>query len=94
MENKINHHKSCKQSTYLRRMPLMQDIKAGKYRHYKGKEYKVLGKAKHTETGEEFVIYQQLYGDMAYWVRPVNIFYSNVEVNGSHVPRFTYLGEM
>ena len=68
-------------------------IKLGKYRHYKGKEYQVLGVAKHSETGEEVVVYRKLYDDYSMWVRPFSMFTENVEVDGKKVPRFEYLGE-
>lgn len=75
-------------------------IKIGKYRHYKGKDYQVLGVAKHSETGEELVVYKKLYDNYALWVRPVKIFTEEVETNGhakgragKKVPRFEYLGE-
>lgn len=68
-------------------------IKLGKYRHYKGKEYQVIGVAKHSETGEELVVYKKLYDDYALWVRPYLMFIEEVEVNGQKVPRFEYLGD-
>ncbi len=69
-------------------------IKLGKYRHYKGKDYQVLGMAKHSETGEELVVYKKLYDDYALWVRPYMMFIEEVEImNGKKVPRFEYLGE-
>ena len=49
-------------------------LKLGRYKHYKGKEYEVLGVAKHSETLEDFVIYQALYGKKQIWVRPLNMF--------------------
>jgi hypothetical protein len=70
----------------------MQDqgrIKTGKkYRHFKGKEYLVLHIAKHSETLEELVVYQALYGERGIWVRPLNMFAEQVEVNGNLVNRF------
>lgn len=63
-------------------------IKQGRYRHYKGKEYRVLGCAKHSETEEELVIYRALYGDRDLWVRPRSMFTEMVQVNGTSVPRF------
>jgi len=68
-------------------------IKIGKYRHYKGKEYQVLGVAKHSETGEELVVYKKLYDDYSMCVRPLSMFTENVEVNGKKMPRFEYVGE-
>ena len=60
----------------------------GKYRHYKGNHYEVLGVAKHSETLEEFVVYKALYGDFSLWVRPLKMFFEEVEVNGKKVKRF------
>jgi hypothetical protein len=64
-------------------------LKLGKYRHYKGKEYEVIGIAKHSETLEELVVYRALYGDGQIWVRPLKMFLEEVEVNGQKVPRFS-----
>lgn len=68
-------------------------IKNGTYRHYKGRLYRVLGVARHSETEEELVVYQQLYGERGLWVRPAAMFSENVEVGGKPVPRFEYVGE-
>ena len=70
----------------------MQEIISGRYRHYKGHEYTVIGIARHSETMEELVIYRQEYGDNALWVRPKQMFLETVEVNGLVVQRFQYLG--
>lgn len=63
-------------------------FKLGKYRHYKGREYEVVGVAKHSETLEELVIYRALYGKRGLWVRPLKIFMEKVAVDGKKVPRF------
>ena len=68
-------------------------LKLGKYRHYKGNEYEVIGIAKHSETLEELVVYQALYGDHDLWVRPLKMFTEEVEVEGKKIPRFEYIGE-
>jgi len=71
----------------------MQEIKIGRYRHFKGNEYRVIGIAKHSETLEEMVVYQALYGEQGYWVRPAEMWNEEVERDGKHFRRFTYLGE-
>jgi hypothetical protein len=71
-------------------------IKPGIYRHYKGKEYEVLGLARHSETLEELVIYKALYNtaDLGYgalWVRPKGMFEETVLVDGKEAPRFAFV---
>lgn len=66
----------------------MDEPKAGRYRHYKGNEYEVIGVAKHSETLEELVVYRPLYGERGLWVRPRAMFLEKVEVDGRVVPRF------
>ena len=65
----------------------MNDIK-GKYVHYKGNEYEIVGVAKHSETLEPMVVYKALYGDGGLWVRPYDMFFETVEINGEKIPRF------
>lgn len=65
----------------------------GKYRHYKNKDYEVLGVATHSETQEKLVVYRALYGDFDLWVRPLAMFTEEVEVDGRRMPRFTYIGD-
>jgi hypothetical protein len=67
------------------------EIKPGKYQHFKGKFYEVIGIAKHSETMEELVVYRALYGDRELWVRPKNMFLESVEVDGKTVPRFRHV---
>ena len=71
----------------------MESIKPGRYRHFKGKEYEVLGVARHSETAEELVVYRALYGDFGLWVRPVSMWNETVERDGKTFRRFTYIGE-
>lgn len=66
-------------------------VQPGLYRHYKGAEYRVFGVARHSETEEELVIYQALYGDYGLWVRPLSMFVERVEVDGRSVPRFALI---
>lgn len=67
-------------------------IKLGKYKHFKGKEYEVVGVAKHSETMEDLVVYRALYDEGSLWVRPLKMFLEEVEVNGKKVPRFSFIG--
>ena len=74
------------------------NIKLGRYRHYKGKEYEVIGVAKHSETLEDLVVYRALYeskefGDKALWVRPLKMFLEKVTLDGKEVSRFEYIGK-
>jgi len=60
----------------------------GLYRHYKGKLYRILGLAMHTETLEPFVVYQALYGDYKTWIRPKAMFFETIQFEGKTLPRF------
>ena len=71
----------------------MESIKPRRYRHFKGKEYEVLGVARHSETEEELVVYRALYGDFGLWGRPVSMWNETVERDGKTFRRFTYIGE-
>ena len=76
----------------------MSIIKLGKYRHFKGKYYEVIGVGHHSETLEELVIYRALYdsaefGKNALWARPVESFIGSVEKDGKKIPRFKYIGK-
>ncbi|MEI7621370.1 MAG: DUF1653 domain-containing protein [Candidatus Moraniibacteriota bacterium] len=68
-------------------------LKLGIYKHYKGGEYRILGVAKHSETLEELVVYQALYGNADIWVRPVEMFLEVVIFENKKVPRFLFLKE-
>ncbi|HAT68035.1 MAG: TonB box-like protein [Candidatus Yonathbacteria bacterium RIFOXYC2_FULL_47_9] len=67
-------------------------IRPGIYEHYKGHQYRVLGVAKHSETLEEMVVYQALYGEKGLWVRPLKMFLEEVEVAREKMPRFRFVG--
>lgn len=76
----------------------MNNLKLGKYRHYKGDEYQVIGCAKHSETLEDLVVYKALYscdefGDNVLWVRPIKMFSGKVTHNSKEVLRFEYIGK-
>ena len=72
----------------------MQDIQIGRvYRHFKGDYYLVEGVAQHSETGEPYVIYRNLYGDGGLWVRPASMWTETVERDGYHGPRFIWVAE-
>ena len=70
-------------------------LKTGKYKHYKGKPYEVIGIARHSETLEELVVYRALYQNEGenLWVRPMKMFLEEVEIEGKKMPRFEFLGE-
>lgn len=69
----------------------MEEIRPGRYRHFKGNEYEVLGVAKHTETMEPMVVYRALYGEGGLWVRPAAMWTEQVERDGYKGPRFVYI---
>lgn len=66
-------------------------IKRGIYRHFKGKNYKVMGIAKHSETLEKLVVYQALYGARKLWIRPEKMFLEKVLIGGKKIPRFKFI---
>ncbi len=74
---------------------MTKKIKLGIYEHFKGKRYRVLGVAKHSETLEDMVVYEALYkNDLSkLWARPISIFIEEVEQNGKKVPRFKFVGK-
>lgn len=69
------------------------EIKPGKYRHFKGNLYEVIGVARHSETQEEMVVYRALYGEYGLWVRPTAMWTETVDRDGYHGPRFQYIGK-
>lgn len=72
--------------------PLLPDLPPGRYRHYKGPLYEVIGVARHSETEEPLVVYRALYGDHGLWVRPLAMFTGTVEVDGRVRARFAPVG--
>ena len=68
-------------------------MQKGIYEHYKGKRYKVIDTVSHSETEELMVLYRALYGERGLWVRPFNMFFENVTIDGQEKPRFQYIGE-
>lgn len=63
----------------------------GIYQHYKGNMYKVIAFAKHSETLEDMVVYQALYGDMIIWVRPLSMFVEYIDKDGVNIERFKFI---
>jgi hypothetical protein len=72
---------------------MMQKVKKGIYKHYKGAYYELIDVAFHSETLEKLVVYRALYGDFQLWVRPFLMFFEAVEVDGFSVKRFTFCGQ-
>ena len=70
----------------------MEEIKIGRYRHFKGNEYEVIGTAKHSETLEEYVVYKALYGEGGLWIRPKEMWNETVERDGKTYKRFEFIG--
>lgn len=68
-------------------------LKPGKYRHYKGNNYQVIGIATHSEDESKLVVYRPLYGEGALWVRPLSMFLEEVNVDGKQRPRFQLIEE-
>lgn len=71
----------------------MNNIKLGRYRHFKGNEYEAIGIAKHSETMEPMVVYRALYGDRDLWVRPASMWNEIIERDGKSFQRFTLIEE-
>ncbi len=68
-------------------------LQPGRYQHYKGRAYEVLGVARHSETEEEFVVYRALYGERGLWIRPMAMFVETVMIEGHPHPRFQRLSD-
>ncbi len=68
-------------------------IQPGTYRHYKGNTYQVIGITTHSKTEEQMVVYRALYGECGLWVRPLDMFYEKVEIEGKSIPRFALLDQ-
>ena len=71
----------------------MDEIRPGRYRHFKGNEYEVLYLATHSETMEPMAVYRALYGERGVWVRSASMWNEKVERDGQTYRRFTYIGE-
>ena len=69
-------------------LPPLPELAPGRYRHYKGGEYEVLGVARHSESLEPLVIYRPLYNESGWWARPHSMFTGTVEIDGRARPRF------
>jgi hypothetical protein len=74
-------------------LPPLPDTPLGRYRHYKGGEYEVLGVARHSETLDSVVVYRPLYNESGLWVRPHAMFFGQVEVEGRLQPRFARIAD-
>lgn len=71
----------------------LPEVKPGRYRHYKGGEYEVIGVARHSETHEPLVVYRPLYNQTGLWVRPHAMFFEHIEHGGRRLPRFALIVE-
>ncbi len=69
------------------------ELKPGRYRHYKGKDYQVIGVATHSESGEALVVYRTLYDRFDLWVRPLSMFTESITIDGRAQPRFVYVAD-
>ena len=74
-------------------LPKLPQIERGLYRHYKGREYEVLGVVRHSESLEPMVLYRPLYNESGMWVRPYAMFVGQVEVDGVLQPRFDFVAQ-
>jgi hypothetical protein len=74
-------------------MTAQKPLKKGLYRHFKGNLYSVIELARHSESGEDMVVYQALYGERGVWVRPLAMFDETIERDGKLLKRFAYIGD-
>lgn len=74
-------------------LPPLPATPIGRYRHYKGGEYEVVGAARHSETLEPLVVYRPLYNTSGLWVRPHAMFFEDIEVDGDRRPRFQRIAD-
>lgn len=68
-------------------------LKLGRYKHFKGNYYDVIGVASHSETHEKFVVYCALYGKKSLWVRPYDMFTENIKLDDKIIPRYVFVGD-
>ena len=73
-------------------LPPLPETRLGRYRHYKGLDYEVIGVARHSETLEPLVVYRPLYNASGLWVRPHAMFFEEVVIEGKRQPRFAFIG--
>ena len=74
-------------------LPPLPQLHLGRYRHYKGGEYEVIGVARHSETLEPLVVYRPLYNDSGWWARPHVMFVGDVDIDGVRQPRFSRVAD-
>jgi hypothetical protein len=74
-------------------LPALPATPTGRYRHYKGGEYEVIGVARHSETLEPLVVYRPLYNSTGWWVRPHTMFFGTLTIDGIEQPRFTPISD-
>ena len=89
----VTYDPAYSNSALSRRKPALPETRPGRYRHFKGNEYEVLGVAAHSETQEPMVVYRALYGEGSLWVRPASMWNETVTRDGKTFRRFTYIGE-
>ena len=75
----------------MTQLPPLPQLPLGRYRHYKGGEYEIVGVARHSETLEALVVYRPLYNASGLWVRPYSMFFETVDVAGQPQPRFALI---